>query len=240
VYLTSGWSPRTPEHPGCGRDDPYADHQRYGNTPAHTERVDACQRQLHPAGYRTVEDRCSTEYGSVSVVELAMDTETLLQHRKNKDEFFKLSPQSPIPAHERETFGGLTYFDPNPDLVFTIKPEPVEPTPVRIETTTGDARTYHRVATVTVPIEHKHTTLALYSTGNDSLFLPFRDATSGKESYGAGRYLDIEPNEDGSITIDFNLAYAPFCAYSEQYSCALPPQENWTAVSVEAGERNPS
>lgn len=167
-----------------------------------------------------------------------MDIEALLQHRKDKDEFFRLSPQSPIPGHERETFSGLPYFEPDPDLVFTVTPEPAEPTPVAIQTTTGETRTYHHIATVTVVIEAQDVTLALYSTGNDSLFLPFRDATSGTATYGAGRYLDIEPNEDGSITIDFNYAYAPFCAYSEQYSCALPPQENWMAVSVEAGERN--
>lgn len=166
-----------------------------------------------------------------------MDTEALHHHRKEKDEFFKLAPQSPIPDHDRNAFNGLAYFDPNPDLVFTVQPEPVEPTPVTIQTTTGDVRTYHRIATVTLAIEAKNITLALYSTGSDSLFLPFRDATTGKQSYGAGRYLDISPDEDGSITVDFNYAYSPFCAYSEQYSCALPPRENWMAVSIDAGER---
>ena len=135
-------------------------------------------------------------------------------------------------------FSGLAYFQPNPDLLFTVEPEQVEPTEVTIETTTGDARTHHRIATATIDIEDTDVTLALYSTGHDSLFLPFRDATSGGESYGAGRYLDILPNEDGTITIDFNYAYAPFCAYSDQYSCALPPHENWMTVSVQAGERN--
>ncbi len=176
----------------------------------------------------------------MSVVGLAMDTEALLQHREEKDEFFRLSPQSPIPGPEREAFSGLAYFEPNPNLVFTVNPEPVVPTPVLIPTTTGDARMYQRVATATFAIDATDVTLALYSSGHDSLFLPFRDATSARQSYGAGRYLDIAPNEDGSITIDFNYAYAPFCAYSEQYSCALPPQENWMAASVEAGERNPS
>lgn len=166
-----------------------------------------------------------------------MDTETLLQDRKDKDEFFRLSPHSPIPDQDRHTFSGLAYFEPNPDLVFTLHSAPVDPTPVTIHTTTGDARAYNRIATATVAIDATDVTLALYSTGHDGLFLPFRDATSGKQSYGAGRYLDIDPNEDGSITIDFNYAYAPYCAYSEQYSCALPPQENWMTISIEAGER---
>jgi uncharacterized protein (DUF1684 family) len=167
-----------------------------------------------------------------------MDIEALLQDRKDKDEFFKLSPNSPIPAQEQAAFSGLSYFDPNPDLVFTVEPEPVEPTEVTIETTAGDARIYHRIATATVAVDNADETLALYSTGHDSLFLPFRDATSGKETYGAGRYLDIVPNEDGTITIDFNYAYAPFCAYSSQFSCALPPPENWMTVPIGAGERN--
>lgn len=169
-----------------------------------------------------------------------MDIEALLQDRKHKDEFFKLSPDSPLPIQDRGTFTGLSYFDPNPDLVFTVEPEHVEPAEVTIETTAGDARTYHRIATATIDIDATAVTLAIYSSGHDSLFLPFRDATSGRESYGAGRYLDVGPNEDGTITIDFNYAYAPFCAYSDQYSCALPPQENWISVPVEAGERSRS
>jgi len=168
-----------------------------------------------------------------------MDTEALLQDRKDKDEFLKLSPHSPIPAQDQGAFTGLSYFGPNPDFVFTVELEPVEPTEVPIQTTTGDTRTYHRIATATVDIEETAVTLAIYSSGHDSLFLPFKDTTSGRESYGAGRYLDIDPNEDGTITIDFNYAYAPFCSYSDQYSCALPPQENWITVSVEAGERTP-
>jgi uncharacterized protein (DUF1684 family) len=166
-----------------------------------------------------------------------MDTHTLAHHRKDKDEFFRLSHQSPIPVNARDAFAGLAYFEPNPDLVFTVEPEPVEPTPVTIQTTTGDVRTYQRIGTASFAVEDKDVTVALYSTGHDSLFLPFRDSTSGRESYGAGRYLDIEPNTDGTITIDFNYAYAPFCAYSEQFSCALPPQENWMSIAIEAGER---
>ena len=69
--------------------------------------------------------------------------------------------------------------------------------------------------------------------------MPFRDATSGRESYGAGRYLDIEPEEDGTYTVDFNVAYNPWCAYAPQYSCPLPPRENWLPFPIEAGEQDP-
>jgi uncharacterized protein (DUF1684 family) len=69
------------------------------------------------------------------------------------------------------------------------------------------------------------------------LFVPFLDATSGTTTYGAGRYLDLDPEADGSYVLDFNLAYQPYCAYSAAYSCPLTPHENRLAVRIEAGER---
>jgi len=168
-----------------------------------------------------------------------MYTTHVLAFRDEKDQFFKLAPQSPIPEDDRDAFSGLSYYEPSEDLVFTVALDPVEPTDVRISTTTGDERTYKRVATATFPVEGEDTTVALYSSGHESLFLPFRDTTSGSETYGAGRYIDVTPNEDGTALIDFNYAYAPFCAYSDRYSCALPPQENWMSVAIRAGERNP-
>ena len=168
-----------------------------------------------------------------------MDTAALLEYRAAKDDFFKNSPQSPVPPDARASFAGLAYYEPSPDHEFTVPVQATEPEPVTIGTTTGEERVYHRIATATVTIEGAEVTLALYSTGHPGLFLPFRDATSGEETYCAGRYLDIEPNGDGTVTIDFNMAYAPFCAYSEAYSCALPPYENWLDVPIRAGERNP-
>ena len=73
----------------------------------------------------------------------------------------------------------------------------------------------------------------------DTIFGPFRDATSGKETYGAGRYLDLEEPHRDEAVVDFNLAYNPYCAYSEAYSCPLPPAENWLKVEVTAGEKRP-
>ncbi|MEN8114134.1 MAG: DUF1684 domain-containing protein [Actinomycetota bacterium] len=169
-----------------------------------------------------------------------MDTAALLEQRAARDEFFQHSPGSPVPPQERASFTGLAYYDPDPELVFTVPLDIVDPEPIQIGTTTGEERTYHRVATATVTVEGSDVTVGLYSTGHPGLFLSFRDATSGNETYGAGRYLDIEPNGDGTVTIDFNYAYAPFCAYSDAYSCALPPYENWLEVPIRAGERSPA
>jgi hypothetical protein len=169
-----------------------------------------------------------------------MDSQALEEHRTLKDDFFRMNPHSPIPQTARGTFEGLEYFDADTDLSFTVQPESTTAEPVVIGTTTGDERSYTRAATVTLPIEGEPVTLSLYSTGHPGLFLPFRDATSGKETYGAGRYLDLNLNDDGTVTIDFNYAYAPFCAYNDAYSCALPPLENWLDVPIRAGERQPS
>ena len=168
-----------------------------------------------------------------------MYTTHLLEFRDEKDRFFKLEPQSPIPEDDRDSFLGLSYFEPNEVYAFKVDLDPVDPTDVMISTTTGDERRYKRVATASFVVDDEDATVALYSSGNGSLFLPFRDATSGSETYGAGRYIDVIPDPDGTAVIDFNYAYAPFCAYSERYSCALPPQENWLPVAIRAGERNP-
>jgi uncharacterized protein (DUF1684 family) len=72
-----------------------------------------------------------------------------------------------------------------------------------------------------------------------SVFVPFVDATSGAETYGAGRYLDIEPEDDGTYSLDFNLAYHPSCVYDVRFSCPLTPAENRLPVRIEAGERLP-
>jgi len=71
-----------------------------------------------------------------------------------------------------------------------------------------------------------------------SLFVPFLDATSGKETYGAARYLDLEDRRTDDYVLDFNPAYNPYCAYSDAYICPFPPQENWLAVPIRAGEKN--
>lgn len=71
------------------------------------------------------------------------------------------------------------------------------------------------------------------------LFLPFRDETSGKESYGGGRYLDLKIPDDNEIVLDFNVCYNPYCAYSVRFSCPIPPKENTLKIEIRAGEKTP-
>lgn len=160
----------------------------------------------------------------------------LTKFRLAKDDFFGGHPQSPIP--NQVTFAGLSYFDENPDLRLTLAVEPTDGE-VTIGTSDGDTRTYERAGIVRFRVGDTQTQLTLLtSAAVDGFFLPFRDATSGATTYGAGRYLDLEPAIDGMVEIDFNLAYNPYCAYSDAYSCPLPPPENWLTVGIEAGELN--
>lgn len=158
--------------------------------------------------------------------------------RLQKDEFFRLSHQSPLPPELQRGFGGLEYFDPVADLVFTVIPQPGDGAHLTIDTSDGQQRPYRRAAVASFDIAGEPVSLTLYDSGHPGYFVPFRDATSGRSTYGAGRYLDIEPNPDGTVTIDFNLAYNPFCAYNDAYSCPLPPVENWLPVPIEAGEKD--
>lgn len=167
-----------------------------------------------------------------------MDIPGLLAYRKEKDEFFRTSHHSPLGHVERADFTGLVYFDPNPDLVFTVPVEPGDESEVRVETSDQNERVYKTAGTVQLEVEGEPVELTLYDTGHPGYFLPFRDSTSGKSTYGAGRYLDIEPNDDGTVTVDFNMAYNPSCVYDDAYSCPLPPVGNWLRVPIEAGERD--
>lgn len=167
-----------------------------------------------------------------------MDTRALFEFREGKDHFFGTAHESPLPHEARHDFEGLDYYGPNPDLVFTLDVEPGDDSEVKVGTSDGSERTYKRAGTVRFEVNGEPAQLTLYSTGHPGYFLPFRDSTSGKATYGAGRYLDLEPNDDGTVTVDFNYAYNPTCAYDEAYSCPLPPTENWLRVPIEAGEKN--
>ena len=173
-------------------------------------------------------------------------TAELRTSRAEKDDFFAEHPQSPIPPEEREEFDGLSYYDPDPeyrvDAEVTVHDDP---DPVEMDTTGGRPVRYLRVVTYSFGLDGESRELHAYrqETGDDdTLFVPFRDETTGRRTYEKGRYMEFEPEgelDDGeTVTLDFNLAYGPFCAYSETFSCPLPPEENRLETAVEAGERD--
>jgi uncharacterized protein (DUF1684 family) len=164
------------------------------------------------------------------------------EERARKDDFFKRSHSSPIPHEARHDFEGLPYFAVDPTLRFEgLKLEPYagdEPSAFQIPTSDGQLRPAQRAGTLTFEHEGKPRRLTGYQLeGGDALFVPFLDATSGHETYGAGRYLDVDPEPDGSYVLDFNLAYHPYCVYADHYSCPLTPAENRLPIRIEAGER---
>jgi uncharacterized protein (DUF1684 family) len=165
--------------------------------------------------------------------------------RGEKDGFFKESHHSPIPASDRPAFNGLPYYPIEPALRFA--PIALEPLGdgvsdvTQVQTSDGAVRDGRFVGTFSFEVDgetQRLVALRLEGAQGDALFVPFKDATSGPETYGAGRYLDLDPLEDGTYDLDFNVAYAPFCAYAPEYSCPLPPPENWLKVPIKAGERN--
>jgi uncharacterized protein len=174
----------------------------------------------------------------------------LAAYRKDKDEFFKESDQSPIPEADRAAFTGLKYYPPffalRQEVQIEVLPDG-ENVNTQFATTDGDTRLYQRYCKVRFTVEGQEYSLTGYRTADDpdadeGIFIPFRDALSGKETYGAGRYIDMqdEHEHDGVKfgVLDFNLAYNPYCAYDDGYSCPITPAENTLSVAIYAGERN--
>jgi uncharacterized protein (DUF1684 family) len=162
--------------------------------------------------------------------------------RKSKDEFFATSHDAPLAHSKRGLFKGLRYFSPDPKYkVHTTMHRYDNPEKVTMTTSKGTRQQFHRLGYFEFDFEGRKIKLQAYKSAareSNELFIPFRDGTSGKESYGAARYLDIEENSDDKYVIDFNYAYNPYCAYSEDYVCPLPPKENWLEVRILAGEMN--
>jgi uncharacterized protein (DUF1684 family) len=156
--------------------------------------------------------------------------------RAEKDVFFGRHPQSPLTRAQKHAFKGLAYFPENPALRLEVAVEQFDPQDtIQMQTSTGDVQTYQRYGRFTFTVDGQQAALTIYASDN-GYFLPFVDALAGKETYGAGRYLEPEPLGDGKFLIDFNLAYNPYCAYNDKWSCPVPPAENRMMVPVRAGE----
>jgi uncharacterized protein len=177
--------------------------------------------------------------------------DALTRFRAGRDELFRSHPQSPIEPEDRPGFKGLRYFDAAPSYRVEARMEPGDGSELVIDTGGEDgAVRYRRAGTLAFAIggvDCRLTVLSLvqYAGG---LFVPFRDRTSGRETYGGGRYLfDTAKDTDGlvleiaagssQVIIDFNYAYNASCAYSPRWACPLAPPENHLQVEVPAGEK---
>lgn len=167
--------------------------------------------------------------------------------RGEKDHWFRTDPQAPLPARLRPSFQGLDYFPPDATYRFRVRLARYPAAdPIVLATSTGVPRRMIKYGYFEFEVDGVPQRLDAYKAApapghhheDRSLFVPYRDATSGKESYGAARYLDIQEEPSGEHVLDFNLAYNPYCAYSEDYVCPFPPRENWLTVPIRAGEKN--
>jgi uncharacterized protein (DUF1684 family) len=171
----------------------------------------------------------------------------LVGFRAGKDELFAQHPSSPMPAAARRNFRGLAYWRHDPALRFSapLEPDPDAPPLDVPRSGAGPAMPYARIGWVSFEIDGSACRLAVYWLNEyaGGIFIPFRDATSGHETYGGGRYLwDSAKGADlgstgNELVLDFNYAYHPSCVYDPIWSCPLAPPENRLSVRIAAGER---
>ena len=165
------------------------------------------------------------------------------KEREEKDRFMRTSPESPF-AKTPEAYEGLNYYPPHIKYRVIANLRPIaEKKPVILATNDGKEQRYIEYAYAEFKLDGVNNKLLILEIADmgpfrGKLFLAFGDATSAVDTYGAGRYLDVTKTP-GSTTIklDFNLAYNPYCAYDDSYTCPLPPRENILSIPIKAGEK---
>jgi uncharacterized protein len=185
---------------------------------------------------QTKEDSLITKY-----------TEEIGKYRNGKNIKLMYGESTPLLPEQLKDFKGLKYFEP--DLKYKVEGKLVKDDKqeiVLMKTSTDREPAYVRYGVVYFKIDTFDLKLAVFqnkkmldlSQDTNLLFVPFRDGTNGKETYGGGRYFDCEiPLTGNTILLDFNKAYNPYCAYNPRFSCVIPPEENRLAVRIEAGEK---
>ena len=165
--------------------------------------------------------------------------------RRTRDELFSTHPQSPLSSDKRSSFTSLPYFDYDPAFRARARVEPAAPERFEIPTSGNESFAFSRIGTARFALADADLSLDVFwlEGYGGGLFVPFRDETSGVDSYGAGRYLldtvkgaDLGGDADG-LVFDFNFAYNPSCAYDPRWVCPLAPPGNRLDVEVRAGER---
>ncbi len=186
-------------------------------------------------------------YGQFSADSISIFRDTIIDYRKGKNIKLMYSESTPLTPEQHKNFKGLKYYEP--DIHFRVEAKLIKndtQETVVMRTSTERAPEYIEYGTVEFMLDGEKYTLKAYQSkklldvkpGDSSLFIPFRDETSGNETYGGGRYVDcIIPDEGDTVILDFNKAYNPYCAYNPRYSCVIPPEENRLPIAIEAGEK---
>jgi uncharacterized protein len=163
-----------------------------------------------------------------------------------RDEMFATHPQSPLHGPARQQFEGLHYFPYDAHARVAARVAPAEQETYEVPTSQGTSFSFTRFAVAEFRLRGVDLQLELYwlQGYGGGVFVPFRDATAGQETYGGGRYLldtvkgsDLGGDPDALI-FDFNFAYNPSCSYDPRWVCPLAPPPNRLEVEVRAGERH--
>lgn len=162
------------------------------------------------------------------------------------DSQYSDSVQSPLTKEDRLKFKGHDFYPV--DMKFCVEAKLIKSKneqTFQMKTTTDRKPMYVKYGEVHFKLNNKKYKLSVYQSMDllnkpeyrNYLFLPFKDKTSGVETYGGGRFLDLQIPKGDKIIIDFNKAYNPYCAYNHKYSCPVPPPENFLKTDVKAGIR---
>jgi uncharacterized protein len=165
--------------------------------------------------------------------------------RDTRDEMFATHPQSPLPAEARTGFEGVPYYDYDASYRVNAQIEPADPQPFQLPGSAGETFGASRFAMASFRLGEEDLALGMYWLEGyaGGLFVSFRDQTSGKETYGACRYLldTVKGSDLGSdgdrLILDFNFSYNPSCSYDPRWACPLAPLDNRLEVAIRAGER---
>ncbi len=169
--------------------------------------------------------------------------EKIEKERERQFKFIRFNIESPLTEEQKRTFTKLTFFEIDPSYRVKARLLPIENKKVReVPLTDGSKQRYIEHSYAEFELGGKTNKLLLLQAMDEAdkrnFFLAFADATSAGETYGGGRYLNVRQDGKTSITLDFNLAYNPYCAYNPDYACPIPPKENLLEIAVEAGEKN--
>ena len=166
--------------------------------------------------------------------------------RRDKDGAFRAADDSPIPQAPRASFAGLVYFpvDPAYRVPANLTEERSEtPVIIELETSRGTRDRLRRVGMLGFSVQGQSLRLTAFANVNartyDQLFVPFGDLTNRAETYGGGRYLQLQRTPTGLYDLDFNQAFNPYCVYNYEYFCPVPPPENRLPIAIRAGEKMP-
>ncbi|SHN03620.1 hypothetical protein SAMN04488057_105359 [Cyclobacterium lianum] len=169
--------------------------------------------------------------------------ESITAERERQFKFLKYNLDSPLEEEQKDELDSLDFYPIDPEYKVRARLVPVENRRIlEIPMTDGSLERYIRHSYAEFDLRGKGLKLLLLQaedeTDRRNFFLAFADETSGDETYGGGRYLNLRQDGQSSITIDFNLAFNPYCAYNPDFACPIPPRENILDIAIRAGEKN--